>query len=58
LRIKDIDFAARLLVVREGKGAKDRRTMLPDSLNQALQAQIECVRRIHRKDLANGRGEV
>ena len=31
LRIKDVDFAARLLVVREGKGAKDRRTMLPES---------------------------
>jgi integrase len=58
LRIKDVDFAARLLVVREGKGAKDRRTMLPDSLQQALHAQIEAVRRIHRKDLAAGRGEV
>src|SRR5205823_4512485 len=31
LRIKDVDLAARLLVVREGKGAKDRRTMLPES---------------------------
>jgi integron integrase len=58
LRIKDVDFAARLLVVREGKGAKDRRTMLPDSLQQPLHAQIEWVRRIHRKDLAAGRGEV
>jgi integron integrase len=58
LRIKDVDFAARLLVVREGKGAKDRRTMLPDSLHEPLRAQIECVRRIHRKDLALGRGEV
>jgi len=51
LRIKDVDFAARLLVVREGKGAKDRRTMLPDSLQQPLHAQNEWVRRIHRKDL-------
>jgi len=58
LRIKDVDFAARLLVVREGKGAKDRRTMLPDSLQQPLHAQIEWVRRIHRRDLAVGRGEV
>jgi integron integrase len=58
LRIKDVDFAARLLVVREGKGAKDRRTMLPDSLQQPLHAQIEWVNRIHRKDLAAGRGEV
>lgn len=58
LRIKDVDFAARLLVIREGKGAKDRRTMLPDSLEQALRVQIDLVRRIHRKDLAAGRGQV
>jgi integrase len=58
LRIKDVDFAARLLVVREGKGAKDRRTMLPDSLQEPLRSQIEIVRRIHRKDLAAGLGEV
>jgi integrase len=56
--VKDVDFAARLLVVREGKGAKDRRTMLPDSLQEALRSQIDDVRRIHRKDLAAGRGEV
>jgi integron integrase len=58
LRVKDVDFAARLLVVREGKGAKDRRTMLPDSLQQPLRAQIEVVRRIHDNDLAAGHGEV
>src|SRR5437899_1403700 len=58
LRIKDVDFAARLLIIREGKGAKDRRTMLPDSLRQPLHAQIDCVRRIHSKDVAAGRGEV
>ena len=46
LRIKDVDFAARL------------RTMLPDSLHQPLRAQIELVRRIHQRDLAAGRGEV
>jgi integron integrase len=58
LRVKDVDFSARLLVVREGKGAKDRRTMLPDSLSRPLQAQVEFVRRVHRKDVAAGRGEV
>ena len=58
LRVKDVDFAARLLIVREGKGAKDRRTMLPDSLHHPLRAQVEDVRRIHRKDLARERGEV
>jgi integron integrase len=58
LRIKDVDFPARLLIVREGKGTKDRRTMLPDSLQQSLRAHIEGVRRLHRKDLAAGRGAV
>ena len=58
LRIKDVDLAARMLVIREGKGAKDRRTMLPDTLRDALRAQIETVRRVHREDLVVGRGEV
>src|SRR5438270_883665 len=57
-RIKDVDFAARLLVIGEGKRAKDRRTMLPDSLHEPLRAQVELVRRIHRQDLTIGRGEV
>jgi len=39
LRIKDIDFGARLLLVREGKGAKDRRTMLPDSCSRRCEVR-------------------
>ena len=58
LRVKDVDFAARLLLIREAKGNKDRRTMLPDSLRAALRSQIELVRRLHREDLARGKGEV
>ena len=58
LRIKDVDFVARLLVVREGKGAKDRRTMLPETLQQPLRDQMEIARRVHRSDLAAGHGEV
>ncbi|MDP9191378.1 MAG: integron integrase [Acidobacteriota bacterium] len=58
LRVKDIDFAANLLVVRQGKGDKDRRTMLPESLRSALRDQIADVRRIHHRDLANGFGDV
>jgi integron integrase len=58
LRVKDVDFAARLLVIRRGKGEKDRRTMLPDSLREPLRTQIEAVRRLHRRDLARGGGEV
>jgi len=58
LRVKDVDFAANLLVVREGKGDKDRRTMLPETLRGPLQAQVAEVRRLHGRDLAVGAGEV
>jgi integron integrase len=58
LRVKDVDFGANLLVVREGKGRKDRRTMLPETLRPALHAQIAVVRRLHAQDLAEGVGEV
>ncbi len=58
LRVKDVDFAAGLLVVREGKGAKDRRTLLPKGLKPALRNQVAHVRRIHESDLARGLGEV
>jgi len=58
LRVKDVDFAANLLVVREGKGDKDRRTMLPETLRGPLQAQVDGVRRLHGRDLAVGAGEV
>jgi len=58
LRVKDVDFAANLLVVREGKGGKDRRTILPESLRTALQAQVAAVRRLHDRDLASGFGDV
>jgi integron integrase len=58
LRVKDVDFAANLLVVREGKGDKDRRTMLPETLRGPLQVQVAEVRRLHGRDLALGAGEV
>jgi integrase len=58
LRVKDIDFAASLLIVRQGKGAKDRRTILPESVKQPLRLQIEDARRLHQRDLARGLGEV
>lgn len=58
LRVKDVDFSAKLVIVRDGKGGKDRRSMLPDSLKQALRSQIESVRRLHQADLAKGCGEV
>src|SRR5690348_4636705 len=47
LRVKDVDFAKTELVVRQGKGGKDRRTMLPAALVAPLQAQMAEARRIH-----------
>ena len=58
LRIKDIDFDSNNIFVRNGKGNKDRSTMLPQRLIPALMAQIESVERIHAQDIRDGYGEV
>ncbi len=58
LRVKDVDFDYRQIVVREGKGAKDRRTLLPGSVVEALQAHLARVKALHERDLAQGFGEV
>ena len=58
LRIKDIDFGMSEIVVRNGKGNKDRRTMLPQSLTVALEHQAMVAGRLHRYDLQRGFGEV
>jgi integron integrase len=58
LRIKDLDFANHLIIVRAAKGNKDRGTLLPRKLDETLQAQIKEVRRIHDQDLAAGHGAV
>ena len=58
LRVKDVDLDRHELTVREGKGDKDRRTMLPNSAKESLQVQIAGVRRQHERDLANGFGTV
>jgi integron integrase len=58
LRVKDVEFSRREIVVREGKGNKDRVTMLPDSLIDRLRGQVEFVKAQHAADLAAGRGEV
>ncbi|MEW6131479.1 MAG: integron integrase [Acidobacteriota bacterium] len=58
LRIKDVDFGYRQIVVRDGKGAKDRVTMLPSSLTEALKAQILKAKAQHDADLLQGYGEV
>jgi integron integrase len=58
LRGKDLDFARGEILVRQGKGAKDRRTMLPRSLAEPLRTQWQEAARIHQRDLAAGFGRV
>ena len=58
LRVKDVEFAYRQILVRDGKGAKDRVTMLPEGLVQPLQVHLGKVRLLHRRDLDEGYGEV
>ena len=58
LRIKDLDFARHEITVRDGKGEKDRLTMLPQSLRPALEVQVEAVWQLHEHDLTKGYGEV
>jgi len=58
LRVKDVDFARNEITVRHGKGGKDRRTMLPAMVVDALQGQLAEARRVHERDLTAGFGEV
>ena len=58
LRVKDMEFARREIVVREGKGNKDRVTVLPENLIADLQAQLQRARALHEKDLEAGLGRV
>ena len=58
LRVKDVDFGQNHIVVRDGKGQKDRVTLLPESLAPTLRAQVDRVGEVHRQDLARGEGRV
>ena len=58
LRVKDLDFAQNLIFVRDGKGGKDRSTVLPTSLTEPLRQQIRSVFTLHDTDLQNGHGGV
>ncbi|HKY99581.1 MAG TPA: integron integrase [Rhabdochlamydiaceae bacterium] len=58
LRVKDIDFGNRQIIVRDGKGEKDRATMLPDVLTPDLQTHLKTVSAIHQQDIKEGYGEV
>ena len=58
LRVKDLDLARGEILVRDGKGGKDRVTVLPRSLEVPLKLQLEFARTLHAKDLADGFGAV
>jgi integrase len=58
LRVKDIDFASNQIVVRAGKGDKDRHTMLPAAVKEPLAKHLDLIRRQHQRDLERGLGRV
>ncbi|SER04872.1 integron integrase [Solimonas aquatica] len=58
LRVKDIEFERREIVVRDGKGGKDRVTMLPENLMLPLRKQLAAAKVLHDGDLADGLGRV
>lgn len=58
LRIKDVEFARSEIMVRDGKGQRDRVTILPERTKQALSAQLALARAIHESDLRAGFGSV
>ena len=58
LRVKDIDFERREIVIREGKGSKDRVTVLPENLIEPLQQRLRKTQQVHQADLDAGYGEV
>lgn len=58
LRVKDVEFTRREIIVREGKGNKDRVTVLPENLILPLKTHLEKVKALHERDLETGFGEV
>jgi integron integrase len=58
LRVKDVDFATNEILVREGKGFKDRVTMLPEAISSSLKVHLAKVKALHDEDVSQGNGEV
>lgn len=56
LRVKDIDIANNLLIIRAGKGEKDRTTILPDKIKESLREHLQPMKKLHDQDLAKGYG--
>jgi integrase len=57
LRVKDVDFSRREILIRDGKGARDRVTMLPRAVQRSLRVQVAYAREQHALDLADGCGD-
>jgi integron integrase len=58
LRVKDVDFEYRQIVVRDGKGGKDRITMLPESVIVPLKGHLAWAKQVHERDVGRGHGDV
>ena len=58
LRVKDLDFQQSQIMVRSGKGVKDRITLMPKKVIEPLQEHIQTVRRIHQQDLEQDAGRI
>ena len=58
LRVKDVDFGYRQITVRDGKGERDRRTILPGPLREPLEQHLVRVKQLHEEDLRHGYGRV
>jgi integron integrase len=58
LRVQDIDFGYNQIIVRNGKGEKDRLTILPKSIEISLKEHLNKIKKMHNKDLKNGYGQV
>lgn len=58
LRVKDLDFGFQQIIARDGKGGKDRFTVLPTKLNEPLKEQLRFAEKLHEQDLRRGLGQV
>jgi integrase len=58
LRVKDLDFGRNEIVVRDGKGQRDRVTVLPEAVKEPLKEHLQRVKTLHERDLSQGRAEL
>ena len=58
LRVKDVDFDMNQIIVRDGKGKKDRATILPDDIKDPLRKHLIFIKQLHENDLSKGFGRV